>query len=41
MKDKVKEFRDKIKSDSDSLPQHTIITITTEKSKLKILNLWN
>ena len=41
MKDKVKEFRDKIKSDSDSLPQHTIITITTEKSKLKILNVWN
>jgi hypothetical protein len=39
--DNVKEFRDKIKIDSDSLPQHTIITITAEESKLKILNLWN
>ena len=35
---KIKEFRDKQESDSDSLPQHTIITIATEKSKLKILN---
>ena len=39
--DNVKEFRDKIKSDSDSRPQHTIICFPEWESKLKILNLWN